>query len=109
MRTSGVVTALLIWLCAGVTTASAQDPIHKAGRGATNILAGWIELPKNFSLGMQEDNPVLGAVWGLAKGVGLGVTRMVLGAYEVVTFPIPYPQGYASPYEGLELGDYPWE
>ena len=86
-----------------------RDPIHKAGRGLTNVLTCWIEVPKNFHLGTQEDNPVFGAGWGLVKGLGLGATRLVVGAYEAVTFPVPIPKDYASPYEGLELSDYAWE
>ena len=89
--------------------ASAQDPIHKAGRGVVNVLTSWIELPKNVHLGTQEDNPVLGAGWGLVKGTGLTATRLAVGAYEAVTFFLPYPHGFASPYEGLELPDYAWE
>ena len=97
--------------CAGVGSpaAWAQDPIHKAGRGVVNVLTSWIELPKNIHLGTQEDNPVLGAAWGLVRGTGLTVTRLAVGAYEVVTFPLPYPKNFASPYEGLELPDYAWE
>ena len=90
-------------------SAWAQDPIHKLGRGVTNILTCWIELPKNFHLGMQETNPVLGVGVGLCKGVGLAATRLLLGAYETVSFPVPYPAAYASPYESLELSDYSWE
>ena len=87
----------------------AQDPIHKAGRGVANVLTCWIEIPKNFHLGTQEENPVLGAGWGLVKGSGLTLTRIVVGAYETVSFFVPYPKDYASPYEGLELPDYAWE
>ncbi len=98
----------LVWSL-GASPAAAQDPIHKAGRGVSNVLACWIELPKNLHLGTQEDNPVTGAAWGLIKGFGLGVTRLAVGAYEAVTFPIPYPKAYASPYEAMELSDYPWQ
>lgn len=108
MRRAGAIVALSLCLTAS-QSAWAQDPIHKAGRGAVNILTSWMEIPRNFHLGTQEDNPVLGVVVGLAKGVGLGATRLVLGGYEVLTFPIPYPHDYASPYEGLELPDYAWE
>lgn len=87
----------------------AQDPIHKAGRGVTNLLTGWLEIPKNFSQGKEEENPFLGMAWGVVKGSGLALTRMVVGAYETVTFPIPYPHDYASPYEAMELPDYAWE
>lgn len=110
-RRTGVVSAgvgLALWLV-GTSPVWAQDPIHKAGRGLANVLTCWIEVPKNFQLGTQEDNPVLGAVWGLVKGFGLGGTRLVVGAYEAVTFPLPIPKDYVSPYEGLELPDYAWE
>lgn len=91
------------------TVACAQDPIHKLGRGVSNILTWWVELPKNFSLGMQEDNPLLGIGGGLLKGSGLALTRLAVGAYETLSFLVPFPKDYASPYEGMELSDYAWE
>ena len=90
-------------------TAFAQDPIHKVGRGVGNVLTCWIEVPKNLHLGTQEENPLLGVGWGLVKGSGLAATRLVVGAYEALTFPIPIPKDYASPYEGMELPDFAWE
>lgn len=96
-------------LIAGQASVWAQDPIHKAGRGVVNVLTGWIELPKQVHLGSQEDNPVSGLGVGLIKGVGLTVLRAGVGIYEALTFPLPYPQGYASPYEQMELTDYAWE
>ncbi len=107
-----VVASLFIALAAmGVMapTASAQDPIHKLSRGMVNILTCWIEVPKNLHLGMQETNPVLGVGGGLLKGFGLMATRLGMGAYETLSFPIPYPAAYVSPYEALELSDYAWE
>lgn len=104
----GVLVVAAGWLaCAG--PAYAQDPIHKAGRGLTNVVTCWLEIPKEIHLGTQEENPVAGAATGILKGGWLAATRLLVGAYETVTFPIPYPQGYASPYEGLELPDYAWE
>lgn len=87
----------------------AQDPIHKMGRGVVNVLTGWIELPKQVQLGKQEDNPLMGIGRGLAKGAGLMVLRSGIGLYEVITFPLPYPKGFVSPYEQMELNDYAWE
>ena len=98
------------WSTFGVVhQAWAQDPIHKMGRGVVNALTGWIELPKQISLGKQEDNPVAGIGRGLVKGAGLTILRSGIGVYEVVTFPIPYPKDFASPYEQMELADYAWE
>ena len=101
--------ALLGALVCGHSDAWAQDPIHKAGRGVVNVLTGWIELPKQIHLGSQDPNPVSGLGWGLLKGVGLTVLRAGMGIYEALTFPIPYPKAFTSPYEQMELTDYAWE
>ena len=87
----------------------AQDPIHKAGRGVVNVLTGWLEIPKQIQLGTQEHNPVFGAGRGAVKGVGLTLLRGGVGIYEALTFPLPLPHGYSSPYELMELPDYAWE
>ena len=108
-RIGMAVAATAVAFVVGSAPAAAQDPIHKAGRGITNVLTSWIEIPKNIQLGVQEDNPVTGALWGAVKGFGLGGTRLLVGLYETVTFPIPYPKDYASPYEAMELSDYPWQ
>jgi len=94
---------------AAAPQACAQDPIHKMGRGVVNLLTGWIELPKQLHLGTQEDNPITGVGWGLIKGAGLTILRGGVGIYEAVTFPLPYPKDFASPYEHMELPDYAWE
>lgn len=95
--------------CALPAQAWAQDPIHKFGRGVVNVLTGWIELPKQIHLGKTEDNPMTGVPIGLGKGVALTLLRTGIGLYEAVTFPLPYPHGFASPYEGISLPDYAWE
>lgn len=105
----GVVGLALGLIVAGGSPAAAQDPIHKMGRGVVNVLTGWIELPKQLHMGSQEDNPVVGLGSGLLKGAGLAVLRMGTGVYEAVTFPLPYPKDFASPYEHMELPDYAWE
>ncbi len=112
MRLRDGVWVLLLLIAAigwGMPTAMAQDPIHKAGRGVVNALTSWIELPKQVHLGTQEENPVAGIGMGLLKGAGLTLLRGSVGIYEAVTFPLPYPKDFASPYEQWELPDYPWE
>ena len=109
MRQSVLCAVLVVGLLGGGAQAWAQDPIHKMGRGVVNILTSWFELPKQVHLGSQEDNPVAGLGWGLLKGAGLTVLRGGVGIYEALTFPIPYPKDFASPYEQMELNDYAWE
>ena len=104
-----VTIGIAIGLVAASPEAWAQDPIHKMGRGVVNVLTGWIELPKHIHLGSQEVNPVTGITRGLLKGAGLTLLRGGVGLYEAVTFPIPYPTDFASPYERMELNDYAWE
>jgi len=105
-----MVSACLLGLVMGpAQEARAQDPIHKMGRGVVNVLTCWIELPRKVSQGWEEKDPLLGVGAGLVRGSGLAVARLALGAYEAVSFLIPLPQGYASPYAGMELPDYAWE
>ncbi len=105
--------ALTVTLAAGVLGISpaawAQDPIHKMGRGMVNVLTGWLELPKQIQLGTQASNPITGLAMGLMKGAGMTLLRSGVGLYETVTFPIPLPTGFASPYEQMALNDYAWE
>lgn len=94
---------------AAAETRPLQDPVHKLGRGLTNVLTGWLEIPKQLYLGTQEGNPLMGAGQGLVRGVSRTFLRLGVGVYEAVTFPLPYPKDFASPYERMELPDYAWE
>ena len=108
MRIAWIV-AILLMIGIGPAESWAQDPILKMGRGVVNILTGWIEIPKQIHLGKQANNPVTGIGRGLFKGASLAVLRSGVGLYEAVTFPLPYPRGFSSPYQDLALPDYAWE
>ena len=110
MRRFGIVSASII--AALLTCASpawAQDPVHKLGRGLTNVFTGWIEVPKRTYLGTQEGNPVVGACLGFGIGIGQAVLRTGIGLYEAITFPIPYPRAYTPAYQQMGLADFAWE
>ncbi len=106
MAAAAMVAGMVLWMG---SAAWAQDPIHKMGRGVVNVLTGWIELPKQIHLGSQEENPVVGLGKGFLKGASLTILRGGVGLYEAITFPIPYPKDFASPYEDMEPPDYAWE
>ena len=108
MKRWSIVSVALCWLLTS-PVAWAQDPIHKMGRGLVNVLTGWLEIPKQVQLGAQENNPVTGLTQGILRGTSLTLLRTGIGLYEAVSFPIPYPKHFASPYEPLELPDYSWE
>lgn len=68
--------------------------VTKLFRGIANTATGWMEIPKQISQTWQKQGPGVGISWGLVKGVGWAVARSVGGAYEIVTFAFPIPEGY---------------
>lgn len=71
-----------------------QKMFHKLGRGASNVLLGWIEIPKNVAREWRNTEPFTGTIVGSIKGVGWAVARTVAGLYEVISFPFPVPRDY---------------
>ena len=104
-----IVSGAMVCQVVALPNAWAQDPIHKLGRGMVNALTGWLELPKHLNLGLQATNPIIGVGQEILQGVSMTVLRSGLGVYEILTFPIPLPKRFASPYERMELHDYAWE
>ena len=66
----------------------------KLGRGFANFFTGVVEVPKNISREWRKSDPVTGFVVGGVKGIGWAGTRMAVGAFDVVTFPVPVPANY---------------
>jgi len=78
------------------TTGTTDDnAMTKLGRGLLNILDAIVEVPGT----MMRETEAEGAATGMTKGVVVGVVntliRALVGAYEVATFPVPVPEGYA--------------
>ena len=109
MRSLMACAVVVAVLLGAASPAAAQDPVHKLGRGLTNVVTGWIEIPKQVHLATQSTNVLGSAASGIARGGSLMLLRMALGLYETVTFPLPIPQGFASPYASMQLLDYAWE
>jgi putative exosortase-associated protein (TIGR04073 family) len=67
------------------------------------MTCGFLEVPGNI----VQETGAMGAVGfplGLAKGVGMLVTRELVGVYEFVTAPFPVPEGYRP----ILKPEYPW-
>ena len=67
---------------------------EKLGRGIINTATGWVEIPKQIVQQKQETNGWDAATKGFAKGLVHAFARTAVGAYEIITFPIPVPEGY---------------
>jgi putative exosortase-associated protein (TIGR04073 family) len=76
---------------------------HKLGRGLANLFTGVVEIPKNISREWRKTDPATGVIVGGVKGVGWAASRMAVGAFETVTFPVPVPANY----EPLMQPEYP--
>lgn len=99
MTLRGVLLALVMSMAltaqavAGELTSS--SPGQKALRGVSNLTLGlFIEWPKTICYEAREQGPLLGIPAGFLAGLGLGLMRVGVGAYELVTFPIALPADY---------------
>jgi putative exosortase-associated protein (TIGR04073 family) len=70
------------------------DPLRKLGRGLSNCLTFPIEIPNQISKTNDSDGPMAALTYGAVKGIVMGIFRLGVGAYEVVTFPLPFPEWY---------------
>lgn len=92
--TTVIIGILIISLLATTSTAFAEDPGRKLGRGVTNVITGWLEIFDKIGEQSAEHNFFVGITWGLIKGVGYAIARTAVGAYEIATFPLPLPSEY---------------
>ena len=73
---------------------SFRESMNKLVRGLTNLVTGWVEVPKRVNETTIQSGALPGFTWGLLRGFGHGFIRTAGGAYEIVTFPFPAPPGY---------------
>lgn len=82
----------------------AETAADKFGRGLAGMACGFLEVPGNI----YQETKMQGAVGipvGLAKGLGMFVSRELVGAYEFVTAPFPYPADFRP----IMQPEYPWD
>ena len=100
------VSAAFILSCLLVTsqTASAEEQGYLSGftskvsQGFFNMVAGFIEIPKNIVNISSDENIFIGMTWGTLRGVVHAVNRTVIGAAEFISSPIPTGEFIAPPY-----------
>lgn len=95
MSRKHIVAGLVILAAAtAALPAFAEDnPATKLGRGVVNATTGWVEVPKQATLGAQEAG-LPGLFGGLFQGLAQGIARTVAGGYEVGSFWAPIPDRY---------------
>lgn len=79
----------------------AQGPLARAGRGIGNILISPFEIPATMRRVAFEKDPFFGIWAGGLEGVGNGLSRMLAGAVELCTAPLP---GFTLPLYSKRLG-----
>ena len=69
--------------------ASAATIGTKLGRGLANTLTGWVEIPAHIGAAKRDDTAVLRFVTGTFEGIEKGLTRTLLGIWDLISFPVP--------------------
>ena len=65
------------------------NAIRKFGRGASNMILGVTELPRQMGIASEESGKVAGIFYGAPKGLVCWLGKTAWGFLELVTFPIP--------------------
>lgn len=102
MKPSRWIVAFVLALVMGAmgTSAWAADSTAerialKAARGIDNTVLGLVaEWPKTMYYQSKAHGLPYGMTVGAVQGIAVGVTRTVVGVYELATFPVPVPAGY---------------
>ena len=68
--------------------------LSKLLRGVTNVVTGWVEVPKRIHETTERSGAGAGFTYGFVRGLGYGFVRTAAGAYETVTFPFPAPPDF---------------
>ena len=76
--------------------------IEKLGRGLSNVLFGWLEIPLGVHKRYSAQDTVGSTLTGVGIGLFKGVARTAVGAYETVTFFLPLPEHFAPILPTLE-------
>lgn len=87
-----------------VSNAYAHSSAQKFGRGLAGMTTGFLEIPGNIVKETQAKGAV-GFPIGLATGLGMTVTRELVGVYEFISAPFPVPSGFRP----ILTPEYPWD
>ena len=69
-------------------------PVEKLSRGISNIFTFPCEIPYQISETNKQNGLPAAIGYGTLKGIFYSVARLLVGGYEVITFPIPAPGNF---------------
>lgn len=95
-RTMAVTVLFLFLLSSQASAAESYGPMVKLGRGITNMVCCFMEIPANVQKACGARGVASGFAEGIVSGICFTGGRLLSGAYDVITFPIPLPACYRS-------------
>jgi len=106
MRTSRalVPAALLALTLSAAEPAAAQSAPRKFLRGLAGMTTAFLEVPGNMYEETERHGAAGGIPLGFAIGCGMIVPRVLVGVYEFLSAPFPFPSGYKPILEP----EFPW-
>jgi putative exosortase-associated protein (TIGR04073 family) len=106
MRTSRLLVpaTVLVLLLASAAPADAQTATRKFLRGLAGMTTAFLEVPGNMVEKSHERGAAQGIPLGFALGCGMIVPRVLVGVYEFVSAPFPFPEHY----EPILKPEFPW-
>jgi putative exosortase-associated protein (TIGR04073 family) len=72
-------------------------PTRKLGRGISNVVFGWSEIPHTIAQVNDREGNSAAAGYGVVRGVGRAWMRFHTGIFDIVTFPFPAVRGTYYP------------
>ena len=81
------------------------SPQRKLQRGFLNVALSPFEISNELSKEVRNDTLPPSWFAGLGRGAFYTVGRALVGVYEMVTFPIPYPANYKP----VLQPEFPWQ
>ncbi len=78
---------------------------YKLWSGVGNVFFSWCEVPIEINREIQNTDPFTGTFVGLGKGFWYTGRRFVLGAVDVVTFPVDL---YGNNWQSIQRTEFPF-
>ena len=93
-KNTAILLVLVLVLFFAAPVFAENNALTKLGRGVANVLTLPIALARGITEYERKDGILAGVTVGVLTGTFNVLKRIVVGMYEIVTFPIPLPEYY---------------